>query len=254
MHHKHEKRTARWDIETGAEAEAIVRKFYKAPDEFSVETCKREFATARKPGAEGEAFIEKKRAEHAADTIRHWQEFLERAALKPTTGRIFAIGLRENGKTRILTAINDVEEKAIIEEFLRYAAEIVGSGGELEGFNTDGFDLPFVLRRALKYRINVSILRRGRYWHESFRDLLGVWQAGNRQEFISLDLLAEFLGTEHRKNGDGAHFAELFKSNPAQAIAYLENDLLMTEEVGLALAPMQGGQIGNAKDDVPFAA
>jgi hypothetical protein len=253
MPNAYKKRLVRWDIETGAESEEIVRKFYKAPEPFSVEACKKEFATARKPGAEGEAFVEKKRAEHAADAAQHWLDFLERAGLKPTTGRIFAIGLRENGVTRILTALTDEEEKAAIAEFLRYAAEVIATGGEMEGFNTDGFDLPFLFRRALKYRLDASILRRGRYWHEAFRDLLAVWQAGNRQEFISLELLAEFLGTEHRKNGDGAFFAVLFKSDPAKALAYLDNDLLMTEEVGVALTPLAAPS--DAQDnDVPFAA
>lgn len=249
----YKKRLIPWDIETGAESEAICRKFYKAPEPFSVEACKKEFATARKPGAEGEAFIEKKRVEHAAETAQHWTDFLDRAALKPTTGRILAIGLRENGSPMILTAITDDEEKGIIAKFLSIAAEVIATGGHMEGFNTDGFDLPFLMRRALKYRLDVSILRRGRYWHEAFRDLLAVWQAGNRQEFISLELLAEYLGTEHRKNGDGAFFAELFKTDPAKAIAYLENDLLMTEEVGVALTPLATPS-SPKDDDVPFAA
>jgi hypothetical protein len=250
-------RRVKWDIETGAEPLDVLRKFYEPMAPFSETACKAKYATARKPGMVGTDFIAAKKAEHEAEVVTQWEEFVSKAALSPVTGRIVAIGLRENGVNRILTARTPAEEKAIIAEFLALAVDVLANGGIMEGFNTDAFDNTFVFRRALKYRLNPHVLRRGRFWHDGLRDLLAIWRAGDRTEFISLDDISEFLGTEHRKNGDGAFFADTFAKDPATAIAYLGNDLLMTEEVGLVLVPdaASAAAAGSAaSDDVPFAA
>lgn len=228
-----------WDIETGPESEDILRKFYEPLPEFRAEACKKKYATARKPGTKGEEFIAEKRAEHEQDAGEHWDNYVSKAALNPLIGRIVAIGWRENGESTMLTASSPEEEKAIIAQFLEKCASVALTGGVMEGFNIDEFDLRFVFVRALKYGLKPHTLRRGRYWHPMFRDLLNVWRAGNRTLYIKLDKLAEFLGTAHRKNGDGAHFAEIFATDPEKALAYLENDLIMTEEVGAAIMPAE---------------
>lgn len=240
-----------WDIETGPATTEVLQKFYEAPAPFDEEKCKAKYKTARVPGAKGEQFLADKREDAEHEAKEHWEKFVADAALSPVTGRIVAIGLRENGKNTLLIATNETEEKEIIRQFLGIVVEVLASGGIMEGFNTDLFDLGFVFRRGLRFRLNVQVLRRGRYWLEMFRDLLVVWQAGDRRASISLNKLAEFLGTAHRKNGDGAHFAAVFAKDRAKAIAYLENDLLMTEEVSDILSPMAA--VAADSDDVPFA-
>lgn len=244
------RRKVSWDIETGPESDEILRKFYEPLADFSEEACKAEYATAR-DAAKGPAFIAKKKAEHEAAKVEHWEKYRANAALSPMTGRILVIGIRENGVARVLVARTDEEEKAIIAEFLAYVAEVMAGGGVIEGFNTDQFDLPFVFRRGLKYRLNVHLLRNGRYWHPIFRDLLAVWQAGDRTKFISLNTLAEYLGTRTRKNGDGRYFYVVFAEDPDKAIAYAKNDLVMTEEVGEAMTPLPAP--GHEEEDMPFA-
>jgi uncharacterized protein YprB with RNaseH-like and TPR domain len=261
------------DIETGPESEEIIRQFtdpYPVFDEAKVvKAIKRKYVTANDP-AKGPKFIADKiaeaKADHAEKEIEYWEKTIEKAALSPVIGRILAIGMRQNGKSTILVAENDEEEKAMLQTYLNHVTEIQAQGGSINEFNGDGFDTPFIIARCMKYRLDWKLLRNGRYPSAVFHDLLNDWRGGDKTKYISLDKLAEYLKTKHRKNGDGAHFHETFKEDREKAIMYLDNDLIMTEEVAAGLGvvpereyPLVPVEVIQSKtvsplieDDVPF--
>jgi len=161
-----------------------------------------------------------------------------KAALCATTGRVLAIGLADKNGIELL-CVNDNEddpksERDIISEFWETACPN-GKWRHLIGFNSNRFDIPFLVRRSYKLRIKVPYgVTNGRYLNQRFIDLMDSWKVGDYQASISLDRLAAHLGCT-RKNGDGAMFAELLDEDPDQALEYLRNDIVMTQEVATAL-------------------
>ena len=108
------------------------------------------------------------------------------------------------------------------------------------GFNSNAFDLPFLIRRSWKHRVPVPFgIRRGRYWAEQMIDLRDAWQLGDRQARGSLDVVAKHLGVG-AKNGSGADFAKLWQSDRAKAVEYLRNDVELTARVADALGCVTG--------------
>jgi hypothetical protein len=119
----------------------------------------------------------------------------------------------------------------------------VSQGGAIRarmiGFYSNRFDVPFLIRRS--WRLGVPVPRgimHGRYMNDVFVDLIQVWQLGDYQALINLDTLARWLGVG-AKNGDGADFGTLLTSDRAAALAYLENDLEITERCAIALNVME---------------
>jgi uncharacterized protein YprB with RNaseH-like and TPR domain len=104
-------------------------------------------------------------------------------------------------------------------------------------FNGHTFDLPFIFRRCWAHQMQPPAhLRSGRYWSAYSLDLREVWQMGDRMAKGSLDSVCQALGLG-KKTGDGAEFAVLIKTDPDAAIAYLRNDLVLTEALYKRLVP-----------------
>ena len=168
-------------------------------------------------------------------------DWIERAALDATTGKILAIGIldcREDGVEKVNTLAGD--EAEIIAAFSSIVMQCGGSGWPLVGWNIFGFDLPFILRRSWILRVALpQWVRSGRYWDRCFIDAMDVWACGNREQAVSLDLAAATLGVG-RKSGSGAHFASLWNGSDeerAHALEYLENDLRLTKAVAERILP-----------------
>jgi hypothetical protein len=168
-------------------------------------------------------------------------DWIERAALDATTGKILAIGIldcREDGVEKVNTLAGD--EAEIIAAFSSIVMQCGGSGWPLVGWGIFGFDLPFILRRSWILRVALpEWIRSGRYWDRCFVDAMDVWACGNREQAVSLDLAAATLGVG-RKSGSGAHFASLWNGSDeerAHALAYLENDLRLTKAVAERILP-----------------
>jgi len=149
------------------------------------------------------------------------KEWDGRAALSPITGVVLAIGYCKEGEK--ISAFVD-SEKEIIASFL----DILPDAEELIGFNCNGFDLPFLFRRAYKHGLSHAIPAWAfeKPWNRPVVDLLDIWAMGTK-EFISLDMLSRFLGAG-QKNGDGKDFAALLQNNPKLAMEYLHNDIKLT--------------------------
>jgi len=197
-----------FDIETGplplAELEAIIPAF----DPAEVKT-----GNIKDPAKIAEKLAESER--------RHKQDFIDRAALDPLTGRVLAIGTLNLGK---YVPIYDDDEAKMLRDFWMAWEESI----QMIGFNIFQFDLPFLIRRSWKHKVTIPAeIRRGRYWADRFVDLRDVWQMGNRQDHGSLDSISKHMGIG-AKTGDGGDFAALFGTDRNAALAYLKNDLELT--------------------------
>jgi predicted PolB exonuclease-like 3'-5' exonuclease len=162
------------------------------------------------------------------------ERFIHRAALSPLTGRVIAIGAWVDGiyHRHICEDAPDAEESC-----LRWFWSLVGKGTLLVGFNSNRFDLPFLYRRSWALGISIPSFRltqSGRLHDRLHVDLMEIWQLGDRQNFISLDAIARYLGIG-RKTGEGEFFHKVLRAFPEEAIAYLENDVRLTFELAKRL-------------------
>lgn len=198
------------------------------------------------------AILEAARQKHAAavasyeidvETARrdHFDNFVQHAALDPTTGQVLAIGylsVKPEGGQAVLTDLvggngeDDGErcEIHLLEDFWEQYRTKGSKGRHFVGCNSHGFDLPFLIRRSWILGVAVpATVRRGRYFDSIFIDIREQWLCGqpwgNCQS--SLGHIAQALGCGE-KNGDGEHFAELLAIDRDAARAYLVNDLELT--------------------------
>ena len=181
-------------------------------------------------------------AAYVAEAKRKW---IADAALSPITGRLLAIGVKPHGEAPFfLEAPTPEDEPNLIAGFWELLSD-ASKFAKLAGWGIETFDLPFIIKRSWKHRIPVpmtTVLQNGRFLGPRFLDLMKIFQAPNWKEgFTSLDTAAQFLGVG-KKNGEGAKFAETYAKDRAAAIAYLANDLTLTESVGDVLVPAFDGE------------
>lgn len=165
----------------------------------------------------------------AADLAAKEAAWIADAALDATTAQVLVVGILEGDTPAYLEG----SEKAILERFWPYLDEQLGAGNIVTGFCIFHFDLPFLYRRALCLGVPVKLnhfRNNNRYWRDGLVDIAEQWQLGNRDQRISLDMLARVLGVG-AKNGDGKDFAALYATDRVKALQYLENDLRLSKAV-----------------------
>jgi len=158
----------------------------------------------------------------------------EQAALSAVTGRVLCIGTKTGSSLFILE--ND-DEGVMLEDF--WSAWIDHRKAMFYvGFCCKRFDLPFLVRRswALGVRVPADV-RNMRYWSDRVVDLSEIWSLGNYQDTISLKNVSRFLGIGD-KTLEGGEFYRLWQSNREQALAYVANDLMLTEKLAVKLGVM----------------
>lgn len=251
-------KTIIFDIETTALPEAVLRDQYTVPadEEISV-------GNATKPET-----IERKLAEGRE---RHWRNYVEKAALNAATAQVRMAGFltvthagtaTEQGR---LSAADEHEfdifawdeaperrsamgvisgcfdsERMVVASAIKTVQQAIAADINIITYNGEDFDLPFLLRRAMFLGVpfNRTQLRHGRWWNCAFIDLRTEIQLGQREyKTGGLSGLAKMLGCTRKKTDgvDGAKFGETFEKDPALAVQYLRDDLLLTEEVALRM-------------------
>lgn len=161
---------------------------------------------------------------------------VEDGALSPLTGQVLAIGMLMHddlNATGLIIGEHEHSEAAILTRFWKGYA-VLKPTHSFVGFNSSGFDLPFICQRSYICGVDVpkGLLKQGKWWNESFIDLRQVWGCGNLNAKGNLGAICKMMGIG-TKSGDGAEFARLW-SDPAtkpQAIAYLRNDLILTRDL-----------------------
>jgi len=203
------------DIETGPLLDAELAQF--EPKEWPLGNLK-------DPSKIAQAIEEKRRA---------WKEG---AALDALTGRIIAIGTLELDH---ITVFADDDEAGTIGGFLTWLNLEPYDWPLLVGFNIKLFDLPFLHRRALKHgRSEIkSLWSNKRPWDSRVIDLREEWQCGDRQAHDSLNSICRHMGIGGKlEDMSGRDFARVWLEDKDKALAYLHNDLRLTE----ALAKRMG--------------
>ena len=166
----------------------------------------------------------------------HLGDFINTAALSPITGQVLAIGFKvDDMPTRIIVATPGTEiemESEVIAAFWRLYHDAKDDGykchPQMIGFNSNRFDLPFLIRRSWALRMHWPYeLRNGRYWSPNCIDLREIWQLGDHQAGGSLDAICRTLGLG-QKNGNGALFYKTLAEDREAALAYARNDVEMT--------------------------
>lgn len=173
----------------------------------------------------------------------YWDAIRDKAALSPVTGQILAIGCYgTEQKKAAIAGIDSVEdEKAAISDFFTKFAKCRTNNRLMVGFNSNAFDLPFLVKRAWLLGVDVPGELQsvdGRYFDRVFVDLLARWKCGvnggnggGNGSSITLDGLARFFGVGGKTDGVcGKDFARLWKEDREKATAYLVNDLVITAE------------------------
>jgi hypothetical protein len=125
--------------------------------------------------------------------------------------------------------IADMDEKSLLEAFWALYRPLYSS--HWIGFNSNSFDWPFLVRRSMRYGLTLPMeFYQPIKWQKNLVDLMELWACGEFQKRISLDRLARYLGVG-QKNGSGAFFHELWKTDKDAALEYLENDIKITKAV-----------------------
>jgi 3'-5' exonuclease len=209
-----------FDIETGAlDEETLLEQF--------VPKTREEFVGAQRWKPET---IDAKYSEYL---VKAQSDFIQKAALDPTTGQVLAIGLKSDKGMSILDSVN--EEKLLL-DFWGKVRKWEAEGRSLVGHNCIGFDMPFLMRRSwilgIDFPVKLTIVK----------DTMKVWSCGAYNEWISLDRLGKALGLGGKMEGmDGGDFARLWNGTPEeheQAKAYLIHDLDLTWKVANRLGVM----------------
>ncbi len=194
--------------------------------------------------AKAEETYNTKKAESRA---AYEKDFIDKAALNATTARILAIGYRPCGAMSVVKHGDGSHEAEaeLLRHFWTVAEHMANNSGLLIGHNVKSFDLPMIIRRSWLHHIepSVRLLDKSRYWAPFIVDTMELWQLGSRDRFVSLDSLAKYFGCGE-KNGDGAHFSQMFlSSDPAErqaALDYAANDVEMNFQIAVRMGVLSG--------------
>lgn len=235
-----------FDIETAPLSDSELREYCdpfdpssigQMPGEFDPSTVK--CGNIGGPNSEkGKAKIEEARKLHEEtragwtekvkrSEAEYWDKIKNRAALSPETARVGAIGWAEYGG-EINAEI--APESDLITSFWNRVTVQMTRGKEVVGFNSNHFDIPFLVRRSWILGIRVPpLFAYNNRLKPLFIDLLDVWRCGNYQDAIKLSKLASLLGVEGKYQGlDGSLFHELLAIDPVAAREYLVSDIRIT--------------------------
>lgn len=249
-----------WDIETGPLDDETLAKLCPPfdppphPGDFDASAVRCGNLGADKARAK----IEEKRKEHEAAVrdyaancerlkVEHFAKFKANAALDATTGHVVAIGYAgPNGDGDPINCDGGPHEEGDgLAEFWGRVVNCFINQRPMIGFNTSGFDLPFVVRRSWILGVPVphgvgKRLGRSWVWNDLFIDLMQAWTFGAR-EFVSLNTLAAAFGLAGKVDEvdgvavSGAEFHRLWKENRKVAEAYLMRDLELPAELAVRM-------------------
>ena len=191
------------------------------------EKGKAKIAEARKAHEDRVANLDK---ECADAEQAYWMAIKDRAALSPTTGKVVAIGLVVDGDELLLID----SEQVMLFDFWQHVRPQLAKGGDIVGFNSNHFDIPFLIKRSWKLGIEVpACFTPTGFLRQNFVDLLDRWKCGDRGSSpIKLAALASFFGLDGKyQDLDGSLFWQLLEADVETAKEYLRADLRMTSEI-----------------------
>lgn len=170
------------------------------------------------------------------DSIDKWMEesaeaaaldILHKTGLDGASGHVCTIGWALNGRqVEVRHAESRTEESQILREF--FAAFDPYHSATLVGHNIAGFDIPFLLKRAIVLGVDLPpphvFPRDPKPWDRSIFDTMTAW-AGAKDR-ISLDRLCGTLGIPGKDGFDGSMVAKAWADGEHLKIAeYCDDDV-----------------------------
>ena len=158
-------------------------------------------------------------------------EWKSKAALSPLIGKVVAVGiLQEYGDTLMLHGTDDGDEKGILEETWAALSEHGAFTKPIIGWNIDGFDLPFILKRSWKLGVKVPqtaiAYSYGRAkFNSRFIDMMQFWTCGSQERFTKLDAALKFFGFDGKVDLGDELFYQTYARDKDLALSYLDRDV-----------------------------
>lgn len=159
-------------------------------------------------------------------------ELLAKTSLDGATGHVCTIGWASNdGEVHVEHAESVGEEQDILTAFFR---AVPRSGCTLVGHNVLGFDIPFLLKRAVILGVELPsdyvFPRDPKPWSKGVFDTMTAW-AGAR-DMISMNRLCGYLGIVGKTDFDGSMVAEAWSEGRHMTIAeYCDDDVRRTRAI-----------------------
>lgn len=201
----------------------------------------------------------------AEKNAEHRRKFLDAAALSAITGRVVAIGFRVGQRAVDILGCTQTPESGPLagggvfeglttesEVLRRFWAIAAARDRVLIGWNSAGFDLPFLFRKSWANGVvPPDDLLHGLWWNPGRTlDLMQVWQCGDRRARAKLDDVARHLGYRGKTGDHGKRFSELWVSNRAVAFEYLEQDVNLCASIHGRISPPLGGYLPPPAADI----
>jgi len=147
---------------------------------------------------------------------------IETTNLDPMDSRIVCISMSEIGKDEIKTFIN-IDEKKVLTDFW----EEVGKDSKLIGFNSDSFDIPFIIKRCLINRVKINKFQTS----DIRKDVNSFWTSYNQRSKGTLSDWAKILGMKVETDA-GSAVPLLFAENKFDEIeAHCCEDIKITKKL-----------------------
>ena len=203
---------------------------------FDIETIPNSGMINRLPAIEVKAGNLKDPAKIAEKEAAAKAEQIDKMALSPLYGRVCAwVAVEDENAVHkeCIHADSDAEETRIIE-----AAFETLAGNRVVTYNGNGFDLPFLYRRAVllgmdtrQFGMPTLAEMTARYNNKHHVDIMQVWCGfGN---FEKLDNIAGALLDDHKIKIDFRDFAEMIKTAEGRnkLFQYCSQDVILTKKL-----------------------
>ena len=165
---------------------------------------------------------------------------VEKMALDPLYGRVLCVALVGEGieTCPITTLANDFEERALLQWL--FETHLNDPELRLVTWNGNGFDLPFVYRRAMA--LGVSPKHFGApplsHWTQRYKtdrhiDLMQIWGGASGREFTKLDAVARAILGESKAEIDVTQFVETMKTEEGrnEIVKYCVQDTKLVDKL-----------------------
>jgi hypothetical protein len=189
------------------------------------------------------AKIEAARLSHVAQEEAHWAEKISKAALSAETGRVVTIGYLPVGKPDEFAYLDDADfdEERLLRRFWSGYEKVRASRGRIIGWNSNGFDIPYLIKRSWIVGVPVPpTVFRGKWISDTFIDLMQIWSVYEFKKFAKLDACARVLGLGNKTDQAccGAEFAKWYRDpdRHEEARKYGLLDLTLTRDIYRRLA------------------
>jgi len=155
------------------------------------------------------------------------------------TGKVLSIGCNYSDKLEDDVILNHItphmSEKQMLEIFWDMVADIAGNG-ILVGFNSNNFDIPFLVKRSWINNVTPFPLKEGRWYKPWVVDLYEVWNINGKSEgypYVSNSMASvlEMLDIGVKDTTMGAKFQQVFANDLNTALEYARADVIYTRRL-----------------------